>query len=100
MTAEAVASLRRALELVTGPPFDEVQRGSIHYNLALALRKAGRGRGGGRPFRRGGARLRRASRRARASGLSRYLTDDLEPRADGRRRTRSWTCRSRALGPG
>lgn len=39
--AEAVASLRRALALVTGPPFDEVQRGSIHYNLALALRKEG-----------------------------------------------------------
>jgi tetratricopeptide (TPR) repeat protein len=40
-SAEAVASLRRALALVTGPPFDEVQRGSIHYNLALALRKEG-----------------------------------------------------------
>ena len=26
---------------MTGPPFDEVQRGAIHYNLALALRKEG-----------------------------------------------------------
>src|SRR5205814_10202540 len=42
MTQEAAASLARALELVKGPPFDEVQRGSIHYNLALALRKLGR----------------------------------------------------------
>ena len=41
LAAPAAQSLKRALELLKGPPFDEVQRGSIHYNLALALRKLG-----------------------------------------------------------
>jgi tetratricopeptide (TPR) repeat protein len=78
LTAEAARSLRRALELVTGPPFDEVQRGSIHYNLALALRKAGAGEEAATHF----AEAEQASARVAESArerLDRYLNEDLEP---------------------
>ncbi len=38
---EAAASLKRALELTLGPLGDASQLGSIHYQLALALRRTG-----------------------------------------------------------
>jgi tetratricopeptide (TPR) repeat protein len=78
MTAEGAASLKRALELVKGPPFDEVQRGSIHYNLALALRKLGANEEAATQF----AEAEQASARVAESArerLSRYLKEDLEP---------------------
>ena len=78
MTAEGAASLKRALELVKGPPFDEVQRGSIHYNLALALRKLGANEEATAQF----AEAEEASSRVAVSArerLSRYLKEDLEP---------------------
>jgi tetratricopeptide (TPR) repeat protein len=78
LTSEAVASLRQALKLVKGPPFDEVQRGSIHYNLALALRKSGMRDEAQTHF----AEAERASERIAESArdrLSRYMKDDLEP---------------------
>ena len=78
MTAEGAASLKRALELVKGPPFDEVQRGSIHYNLALALRKLGANEEAAAQF----AQAEQASSRVADSArerLSRYLKEDLEP---------------------
>jgi tetratricopeptide (TPR) repeat protein len=78
MAAEGAASLRRALELIKGPPFDEVQRGSIHYNLALALRKLGENEQAAAEF----AEAEQASGRVAESArerLSRYLKEDLEP---------------------
>ena len=78
MAAEGAASLRRALELIKGPPFDEVQRGSIHYNLALALRKLGENEQAAVEF----AEAEQASGRVAESArerLSRYLKEDLEP---------------------
>ena len=74
---------RRALELVKGPPFDEVQRGSIHYNLALALRKLGENEQAAAEF----AEAEQASARVAESArerLSRYLKEhpDSEPGSD------------------
>src|SRR6185369_7159427 len=83
MAAEGAASLKRALELIKGPPFDEVQRGSIHYNLALALRKLGANEEATAEF----AQAEEASARVAVSArerLSRYLKEDpdSEPGAD------------------
>jgi tetratricopeptide (TPR) repeat protein len=39
--AEAIASLRRALALATRPPADPSRVRSVHYQLAMALRRAG-----------------------------------------------------------
>jgi tetratricopeptide (TPR) repeat protein len=78
MTSDAIQSLRRALELVKGPPFDEVQRGGIHYNLALALRKTGARDEAQGHF----TEAERASERIAESArerLSRYMADDFEP---------------------
>jgi tetratricopeptide (TPR) repeat protein len=75
---EAVASLRRAVSLIKGPPFDEVQRGSIHYNLALALRKAGDGEQAAVHF----AEAEQASARVAESArerLARYMADAPDP---------------------
>jgi tetratricopeptide (TPR) repeat protein len=78
MTAEAAASLRRALELVTGPPFDEVQRGSMHYNLAMALRQLGSADEAAEHFKEAELASSRVADSARER-LSRYLTEGDEP---------------------
>jgi tetratricopeptide (TPR) repeat protein len=78
LVAEAATSLRRALELVKGPPFDEVQRGSIHYNLAQALRKTGAGDEAAAHFREAELASARVAESARER-LSRYLSESLEP---------------------
>jgi tetratricopeptide (TPR) repeat protein len=78
LTTEAAASLRRALELVKGPPFDEVQRGSIHYNLALAHRKAGASDEAATHFAEAELASARVAESARER-LDRYLNESLEP---------------------
>jgi tetratricopeptide (TPR) repeat protein len=78
LVAEAAISLRRALELVKGPPFDEVQRGSIHYNLAQALRKAGASDEAAAHFAEAELASARVAESARER-LSRYLSESLEP---------------------
>ena len=78
ITKEAAVSLRRALELVKGPPFDEVQRGSIHYNLALALRKLGASDEATAHFAAAELASARVAESARER-LSRYLSESLEP---------------------
>jgi tetratricopeptide (TPR) repeat protein len=78
LTKEAAASLRRALELVKGPPFDEVQRGSIHYNLALALRKLGENDQAAAHFAEAELASARVAESARER-LDRYLSESLEP---------------------
>jgi tetratricopeptide (TPR) repeat protein len=75
---EAVASLRRALSLITGPPFDEVQRGSIHYNLALALRKAGDANQAAVHFTEAEQASARVAESARER-LARYMADAPDP---------------------
>jgi len=78
LNQDAAASLARALELVKGPPYDEVQRGSIHYNLALALRKLGREEEAAPHF----AQAEQASARVAESArerLARYMSEALEP---------------------
>jgi tetratricopeptide (TPR) repeat protein len=79
---EAVASLRRALSLVTGPPYDEVQRGSIHYNLALALRRAGDAEQAAVHFAEAEQASGRVAEGARER-LARYLADEPEPQSGG-----------------
>jgi tetratricopeptide (TPR) repeat protein len=78
LTTEAAASLRRALELINGPPFYEVQRGSIHYNLALALRKIGKTDEAAAQFAEAELASARGAQSARER-LSRYLNEGLEP---------------------
>ncbi|HYU40848.1 MAG TPA: tetratricopeptide repeat protein [Vicinamibacteria bacterium] len=78
LTTPAVVSLRRALELIKGPPFDEVQRGSIHYNLALALRKVGASEEAATHFAAAELASAHVAESARER-LSRYLSDSLEP---------------------
>jgi len=78
ITKEAAVSLRRALEIVKGPPFDEVQRGSIHYNLALALRKLGASEEAAAHFAEAELASARVAESARER-LSRYLSESLEP---------------------
>jgi tetratricopeptide (TPR) repeat protein len=75
--AEATVSLQQALHLVKGPPFDEVERGSIHYNLALALRKMGASDDAAVHFAEAEAASARVAESARER-LSRYLSDSLE----------------------
>ncbi len=78
LTTEAAASLRQALDLVKGPPFDEVQRGSIHYNLAVALRTLGRNDEATAHFAEAELASARVAESARER-LDRYLSDNLEP---------------------
>jgi tetratricopeptide (TPR) repeat protein len=78
LPVEAVSSLRRALELARGPSFREVQRRSIHYNLALALRKTGASDEAAAHFAEAELASARGAESAR-EGLSRFLSDSLEP---------------------
>ena len=72
--AEAIDSLRRALALTSALPADAERLGHIHYELATALRRAGRGADADTHF----AEAKRVSA-ARAEGererLSRFMTD-------------------------
>ena len=56
-TADAIASLRRALELVERPPADVTRAGQVHYQLGVALRKQGAAEEAARHFDRGGTFL-------------------------------------------
>lgn len=76
--ADAVRSLRRALELSQLPPVDHDRLGNIHYQLALALRQSGSTSEAAIHF----AEAERASaQRADADRerLQRYLTDAPDP---------------------
>lgn len=75
---EAVSSLRRALELAEGPSFREVQRRSIHYNLALALRQTGANDEAAAHFAEAELASARGAESARER-LGRFLSDRLEP---------------------
>ena len=72
--AEAVAALRRALELSLVPPVDEVRVGGIHHLLGTALRQVGQTEDAARHF---AEAERNSAERARSSReyLSRYLSD-------------------------
>jgi tetratricopeptide (TPR) repeat protein len=76
--AEAASSLRRALEIAQGGVPDPVQVGSIQYNLAMALRKAGKGDEAAVHF----AAAEQASARIAESArerLTRYMRDSPDP---------------------
>lgn len=72
-TADAVAALRRALDLFKLPPVDEPRLGSTHYQLATALRRSGDTAGATTHF---AEAERTSARRVKTSEeqLSRYLT--------------------------
>jgi tetratricopeptide (TPR) repeat protein len=74
----AAASLKRALELVGGPVVDPVQLGSIHYNLALALRKRGDTEEAAAHFSAAELASARIAESARER-LSRYMRDSPDP---------------------
>ena len=79
--AEAAASLERALQLADRPAPDPVQLGSIHYNLAMALRRSGDAEKAAAHF----AAAEQASARIAESGrdrLARYMRDS-DPEAAG-----------------
>jgi tetratricopeptide (TPR) repeat protein len=77
-TADAIASLRRALELVERPPADTARAGQVHYQLGIALRKQGSAEDAARHFE---AAERYSVRRVDQSReeLARYLTDTAKP---------------------
>jgi tetratricopeptide (TPR) repeat protein len=77
-TADAIASLRRALELVERPPADTARAGQVHYQLGIALRKQGSAEDAARHFE---AAERYSVRRVDQSReeLARYLTDTPNP---------------------
>jgi tetratricopeptide (TPR) repeat protein len=79
-TPEAVSSLQRAVKIATVPPVDEARLRSIYYQLALALRQAGKQDEAARYF---DEARRASSRRAgvEREQLARYLTDVPDPAA-------------------
>jgi tetratricopeptide (TPR) repeat protein len=77
-TADAIMSLRRALELVERPPADAARAGQVHYQLGVALRKQGAAEEAGRHF---DEAERLSARRVDQSRkeLERYLADAPSP---------------------
>ncbi len=76
--ADAVGSLRRALELVERPPGDINRAGQVHYQLGLALRKQGAAEEAARHFEQAERLSARRVDQSREE-LARYLADAPSP---------------------